>query len=152
MRSWAWKRSWESFEHVQNKRGNAGALPDHKLISTRAPLSRNESGENVGRSLIELKVFTSTGIEHEGHIKSVFMSHFDRNLILMGVSGAWKDLETSQLRSYVDRDWSVNSVIRSYIYNLNKASSPWIYPTSPDLPSINPDKILGSWIHREELD
>ena len=89
----------------------------------------------IPQSPNRVKVLARAGIEHEDHIESVYRSHYGRNF-LMCVSGAWKDLETSQLRWYVDRDWSVNSVIRSCICSLNKAKTPWIQPTSPDLNTI----------------
>ena len=44
-----------------------------------------------------VKVLSRSGIKREGHIKSVYRSHYERNWVLMGVSGALKELKTSQL-------------------------------------------------------
>ena len=44
-----------------------------------------------------VKVLSRSGIKHEGHITSVYRSHYERNWVLMSVSRALKELKTSQL-------------------------------------------------------
>ena len=65
----------------------------------------------ISQSPNRIKVLSRSGIKREGHIKSVYRCYYDRNWVLMSVSGARKDLKSSQLhrkesleRSYLDWD------------------------------------------------